>query len=67
MAVDDLGSGRDEKFWYNLSTHQVEKGQQSPVTQLWGPFDTEIEAAHAMEKAKARNEEADAKGQEWRG
>ncbi|GAA1045947.1 MULTISPECIES: hypothetical protein [Rothia] len=65
MAIEDLSGARDEKFWYNLSTGQVEKGQQSKITELWGPFDTAEEASHAMEKAKARNEELDAQKDSW--
>ena len=36
------------EYWYNTTTGKVEEGQQSPVTQLWGPYATYEEAAHAM-------------------
>ena len=44
------------EYWYNTTTGKVEEGQQSPVTQLWGPYATYEEAARAMETAAARNE-----------
>lgn len=50
------------EFWYNLETGQVEEGQQSAVTKLWGPFATREEAANAMAKAQERNESWDNDG-----
>ena len=49
-------SPQDEEYWYNLATGEVERGQQSAVTSLWGPFKTYEEAAHAMDRARERNE-----------
>ncbi|MEH0110115.1 SPOR domain-containing protein [Tersicoccus sp. MR15.9] len=47
-------------YWYNVNTHQVEKGAQSDYTQLLGPFDTEAEAQQALAKVKANNDAWDA-------
>lgn len=49
-------SPHDQEYWYNLATGEVECGQQSAVTSLWGPFKTYEEAAHAMDRARERNE-----------
>ena len=49
-------SPQGEEYWYNLATGEVERGQQSAVTSLWGPFKTYEEAAHAMDRARERNE-----------
>ncbi|GAA1960252.1 SPOR domain-containing protein [Microbacterium aquimaris] len=48
-------SGSEEKFWYNLSTGQVEKGHVSPAIDRAGPFDTAEEAARAPELLKERS------------
>lgn len=47
-------SNGDEKYWYNLNTKQVEFGMISPSADRVGPFDTEVEAAHAPEKLQER-------------
>ncbi|MEZ7666652.1 SPOR domain-containing protein [Rothia sp. 27098_8_161] len=39
-----------------MSTGEVERGQQSAVTSLWGPFKTYEEAAHAMDRTRERND-----------
>ncbi len=44
-----------EKYWYNLTTGQVERGFESPAIDRAGPFDTEEEAAHALELIKERS------------
>lgn len=51
-----------DEYWYNLATGEVERGQQSAVTSLWGPFKTYEEAAHAMDRARERNEAWDKDG-----
>ena len=61
-AATEATSPRGEEYWYNLKTGQVERGQQSAVTSLWGPFKTYEEAAHAMDRARERNEEWDKDG-----
>lgn len=55
-AATDPDQHEDE-YWYNLATGEVEHGQQSPITSLWGPFKTYEEAAHAIERAHERNEQ----------
>jgi len=48
-------SNRDEKYWYNLSSGQVEFGMISPSVDRVGPFDSEAEAARAPELLKERS------------
>ncbi|MFT4147860.1 MAG: SPOR domain-containing protein [Micrococcaceae bacterium] len=52
----DENSDIDVKFWYNVDTHQVERGEQSDYTQLIGPYDTREEAEAALSKVQQRNE-----------
>ena len=47
------------QYWYNTFTGQVEEGQQSKITHLWGPYATREEAEKAMETVQKRNEEWD--------
>ncbi len=49
-------SDDSEKYWYNLSTGQVEKGFASPMVDRAGPFDTAEAAAKAPELIKQRAE-----------
>lgn len=57
MNIKDYTPGPGEKqYWYNLKTGQVEEGQQSKVSNLWGPFATREEAENSMQKAQDRNE-----------
>ncbi|MDO4897988.1 MAG: SPOR domain-containing protein [Rothia sp. (in: high G+C Gram-positive bacteria)] len=66
MSLDHITPGpHDPEFYYNLKTGQVEEGQQSPAKDLWGPFKTREEAAAAMDSARKRNEELDAKKDGW--
>lgn len=44
-----------KKYWYNLKTGKVEQGFESPVVDRAGPFDTAEEAAHALERMRARS------------
>lgn len=48
-------SGDSEKYWYNLTTGQVERGFASPAVDRAGPFDTAEEAARAPEILKERS------------
>lgn len=60
----------DEKYWYNLTTGQVEKGFESPVVDRAGPFDTAEEAARAPEILRERSRawaEDDARDDNWGG
>lgn len=57
-----------EKYWYNLSTGEVEFGMQSAAVDRVGPFDTSDEAAHAPEKLRERSRawaEDDAADDSW--
>lgn len=36
-AATEATSPQGEEYWYNLATGEVERGQQSAVTSLWGP------------------------------
>lgn len=48
-----MASGK-QKWWYNLSTGEVEHGAVSGWLSRVGPFDTEQEARSALELAAAR-------------
>lgn len=43
-----------EKYWFNLTTGEVEFGMQSPSVERAGPFDTAEEAAQAPEIIRQR-------------
>ncbi|WP_442575718.1 SPOR domain-containing protein [Microbacterium sp. F51-2R] len=45
----------NEKYWYNLTTGEVEKGFESPAIDRAGPFDTPEEAANALEILRERS------------
>lgn len=44
-----------KQYWYNLKTGLVEHGYESSVVDRVGPFATEDEAAHALEKLRANS------------
>jgi hypothetical protein len=48
-------SDGDHKYWYNLSTGEVEFGMISTSKDRVGPFDTADEAKHAPELMKRRS------------
>lgn len=61
-------SDRDEKYWYNLKTGQVERGYQSLGIDRAGPFDSAAEAARAPELIRERAKEwADDDAREYGG
>ncbi len=45
----------DEKYWYNLTTGEVEFGMQSAAVDRVGPFDTAEEASRAPETLQERS------------
>lgn len=51
---NDYGIRQDaeHKYWYNMKTGQVEQGFLSPAPDRVGPFDTRVEAEHALEKLR---------------
>jgi hypothetical protein len=46
--LDDI----EHKYWYNVKTGEVEQGFRSPAPNRLGPFETRIEAEHALEKLR---------------
>lgn len=49
-------------YWYNIRTHQVEAHddpERARADDLMGPYDTEAEAAAALDRARRRTEEWD--------
>lgn len=68
IRCDQLSEGVDVgQWWYNLRTQKVEPDEGGPNAERLGPFDTEEEAAQALETAAKRNEEWDAGENEWDG
>ncbi|QPZ40059.1 SPOR domain-containing protein [Paramicrobacterium chengjingii] len=39
-----------KKYWYNLKSGEVEHGYVSPSVDRVGPFDTQDEASHALDR-----------------
>ncbi|TDN92868.1 SPOR domain-containing protein [Microbacterium sp. BK668] len=61
-------SDGSEKYWYNLTTGEVEKGFESPAIDRAGPFDTPEEAANALETLRERSRawsEDEAREDDW--
>lgn len=57
-----------EKYWFNLTTRQVEKGFESPAVDRAGPFETAEEAAAAPELMQRRSRawaEEEAREDSW--
>jgi hypothetical protein len=48
------------QYWFNLKTHQVEEGPQSPGIDRAGPYASREEAAKAVATMRARTEAWDA-------
>lgn len=48
-------TGDSEKYWYNLTTGEVERGFVSPHVDRAGPFDTAEDAARAPEIIRERS------------
>ncbi|MBV7295813.1 SPOR domain-containing protein [Corynebacterium sp. TAE3-ERU12] len=48
-----------DKWYYDPSTGDVFQGKQKGWNDRMGPYDTEKEARHAMDRVKANNEAAD--------
>ncbi len=61
-------SDSTEKYWYNLSTGEVERGMESPAVDRAGPFETAAEAARAPELLAERSRawaEEEAREDSW--
>jgi hypothetical protein len=53
-------------YWFNVSTGSVESDEnKSPSADLMGPYDTEVEAANALQTARERTEKWDAEDRAW--
>ena len=58
--------GQSKGFYYNIKTGQVEPEGQSKAKELLGPFDTDEEAANALEIIREREQRKNAEDAEWR-
>ncbi|MET4062071.1 hypothetical protein ABIB35_003650 [Arthrobacter sp. UYP6] len=54
------------EYWFNVVTHEVEKGPQSDWTKLLGPYKSREEAESALLKVQQRNEAWDKEDEENR-
>ncbi|NYG08205.1 hypothetical protein BJ986_002692 [Phycicoccus badiiscoriae] len=53
-------------YWYNVSSGQVESDDnKSQGEDLMGPYDTQAEAANALQTAHERTEKWDAEDKAW--
>jgi hypothetical protein len=53
-------------YWYNVSSGQVESDDnKSQGDDLMGPYDSQEEAANALQTARARTEKWDAEDKAW--
>lgn len=53
-------------YWYNVESGQVEKdGETDPHANLMGPYETEADAAAALETARKKTEAWDEEDREW--
>lgn len=55
----------ERRFYFNLTTGQVEEGKQSSVLRRMGPYATYQEAAEALARAQQRSEDWDAETAAW--
>ena len=58
--IEEVVVGVDDEWWFNLVTQHVEQGLGAPNAQRLGPYETEAEAAGALERMRERNEAWDA-------
>ncbi len=47
-----IAQDAEHRYWYNMKTGAVEQGFVSPAPDRVGPFDTRVEAEHALEKLR---------------
>lgn len=45
-------SDSEHQYWYNMKSGEVEYGLESASADRVGPFDTRVEAEHALEKLR---------------
>jgi hypothetical protein len=67
MVVAPDNEGVIVAWWYNLLSGKVEEGAGAPNSERLGPYETEADAQHALEKAKERNEAWDKDNLAWDG
>ena len=55
-------------YWFNVTTGQVEDdANKSRGEELMGPYETQAEAAAALQQARENTEKWDAADREWEG
>ena len=53
-------------YWFNVSSGQVESDDnKSQSDDLMGPYDSEAQAANALQSARERTEKWDAEDKAW--
>ena len=53
-------------YWYNIASGQVETdSNKSQSDDLMGPYDSQAEAANALETARKRTDTWDQQDREW--
>jgi hypothetical protein len=57
MSESMSTSGIEDQWWFCLKHMRVEQGPGCPGKDRMGPYDSEADAAHALEHARERNEE----------
>jgi hypothetical protein len=50
-----MGTEPSKQYWYNMKTGEVEFGFASPSADRVGPFPTEVDASHALDKLRANS------------
>ncbi len=60
-------SERTGDWYFNLETHEVEKGLVSSWTKRIGPYPSREAAEHALETAHRRNDTWEEADRAWRG
>ncbi|WP_454300605.1 SPOR domain-containing protein [Salana multivorans] len=66
-AATGGGDLTEAGYYYNLTTGEVERGQQSTWTERIGPYPTREAAQRALDTARRRTEAWDEEDRRWRG
>lgn len=56
-----------DPWWYNIVTGKVEHGPGAPNSERLGPYETQGQAANALELARQRNEKWSQEDRVWNG
>ncbi|WP_372593864.1 SPOR domain-containing protein [Actinotalea sp.] len=59
-------SDEDGEYWFNLTTHEVERGRVSSWEHRLGPYPTREAAERALQEAKERTEAWDEADEKWK-